>query len=396
MFRAEQVMGHRRAWIGLIAVVMLLSGCLYTRITWAPRLTPANGSSWMPSLSDDGNVVAYVSGATNLVSPDTNGREDVFVLNRPTGRVDRVSETAGGVAANGASNLAAVSGNGRFVLFATEATNLGGAVTGASIYRYDRTTDGLTLVATGLPAGFDAAEISDDGGVVAYMAPGEPQQLMVWRPAGGASPLLTDVNSGLFALSGSGATLVVRRDVHGGGAPYQHVVVYDTSTGAELNRLNTGNQHTMRHLLVSDDGAVVFYGASCTSLQLGCVGNGAITRWDVATGARRTIVQLWSTLESISDDGRYAAFVRGVSTATPRLVIQDTVTSEELTIDEGTPPGGVNLPRAWVDGTGSQVAFPSDEPLDGLADGGFDDIYVWNRADVPPQGGASAASRRSP
>ena len=42
----------------------------------------ANASSWDPSISADGRVVAFMSSATDLVPGDTNGEEDIFVHER--------------------------------------------------------------------------------------------------------------------------------------------------------------------------------------------------------------------------------------------------------------------------------------------------------------------------
>jgi Transposase len=46
----------------------------------------ANSFSTMPAVSADGRFVAFVSGASNLVPGDTNGRQDVFVRDRLLGR----------------------------------------------------------------------------------------------------------------------------------------------------------------------------------------------------------------------------------------------------------------------------------------------------------------------
>ena len=55
-----------------------------------------NGSSSNPQLSPDGNFVAFISDATNLVSNDNNGVADVFVKNLSTGELKKVSEDSTG------------------------------------------------------------------------------------------------------------------------------------------------------------------------------------------------------------------------------------------------------------------------------------------------------------
>ena len=62
--------------------------------------TQANGSSFTPSISADGNVIAFRSDATNLVSNDTEGFIDVFVHTMSTGKTVRVSQQPSGVGAN--------------------------------------------------------------------------------------------------------------------------------------------------------------------------------------------------------------------------------------------------------------------------------------------------------
>ena len=56
-----------------------------------------------PAISADGRFVAFNSDATNLVPGDTNGADDVFVRDRQTGTTQRVSVGPGGVQGNGDS-----------------------------------------------------------------------------------------------------------------------------------------------------------------------------------------------------------------------------------------------------------------------------------------------------
>ncbi len=83
-----------------------------------------DGASGTPSLSKDGRYVAFHSLATNLVAGDTNGLSDVFVHDRKTGTTVRASVAAGGAQSDGSGFLAAISGNGRSVVFESSATNL--------------------------------------------------------------------------------------------------------------------------------------------------------------------------------------------------------------------------------------------------------------------------------
>jgi len=84
----------------------------------------ANGPSFSPSISADGNVVAFRSYATNLVANDTEGKIDVFVHTIATGVTQRVSQRPSGIGANRDSGEPAISGNGRTVAFSSDANNL--------------------------------------------------------------------------------------------------------------------------------------------------------------------------------------------------------------------------------------------------------------------------------
>ena len=84
----------------------------------------SDGASFRPSLSADGRYVAYSSEASNLVAGDTNGASDVILFDSLSGATKRVSVVGGGGEANGSSLRPALSGNGRLVVFESDATNL--------------------------------------------------------------------------------------------------------------------------------------------------------------------------------------------------------------------------------------------------------------------------------
>jgi Tol biopolymer transport system component len=86
--------------------------------------TEADQASAAPSISGDGRYVAFVSDATNLVANDTNGSTDVFVHDLQTGTTTRASVDSADVEGNGISNFPSISSDGRYVAFESDATNL--------------------------------------------------------------------------------------------------------------------------------------------------------------------------------------------------------------------------------------------------------------------------------
>ena len=84
----------------------------------------ANGGSYAPSVSADGRFVAFDSVATNLVTSDTNGSSDVFLRDREFHRTVRVSINTAGSQGNANSYDPWVSTDGRVVAFDSGATNL--------------------------------------------------------------------------------------------------------------------------------------------------------------------------------------------------------------------------------------------------------------------------------
>ena len=95
-----------------------------TRVSVDDSGLQSDGASFRPSLSGDGRFVAYYSEASNLVSGDTNGAADVFLFDRRSGAAKRVSVAGGGGEANADSERPALSGSGRLVIFESDASNL--------------------------------------------------------------------------------------------------------------------------------------------------------------------------------------------------------------------------------------------------------------------------------
>jgi len=137
----------------------------------------SNGWSGVAALSDDARYVAFESLATNLVPGDTNNSEDVFVHDRVSGATTRVSVGPGGAQGNDFSYSAAISADGRYVVFTSDATNLvpGDTNNAADVFAHDRTTGATTRLSTnsgGAQAGGASRlpSISSDGRFVAFQS----------------------------------------------------------------------------------------------------------------------------------------------------------------------------------------------------------------------------------
>ncbi len=94
------------------------------RVSVSSDGTQGNSISYAPSISGDGRYVALSSYASNLVPGDTNGTSDIFVRHRQTGVTERVSVSSGGTQGNGDSRVPAISADGRYVAFESDASYL--------------------------------------------------------------------------------------------------------------------------------------------------------------------------------------------------------------------------------------------------------------------------------
>jgi len=84
----------------------------------------ANRSSFKPSISADGRLVAFDSLADNLAAADTNGTNDIFVRDRDTATTTRISVNSQGQGADITSFNPAISATGNVIAFDSFATNL--------------------------------------------------------------------------------------------------------------------------------------------------------------------------------------------------------------------------------------------------------------------------------
>jgi Tol biopolymer transport system component len=101
-----------------------VSAGITTRVSVSSAGGQSNGWCGFPALSGDGRFVAFQSDATTLVPGDTNGQYDIFVHDRSTAETRRVSVSSTGAQAFGWSATPSMSVDGRYVLFSSYASNL--------------------------------------------------------------------------------------------------------------------------------------------------------------------------------------------------------------------------------------------------------------------------------
>jgi hypothetical protein len=194
-----------------------------TLVSVTPAGVAGNGSSFTPSISDDGTLIAFMSFAEDLVPQDTNGAPDVFVHDRLSGLTRRASVSSLGVEALGSSHSPVISGDGSCVAFASTAFNL---VAGDTNFRDDvfvhELTTGLTTRVSVSSAGVQGdrhsgpgssasigsrgLHISADGGFVVFVS--EAAQLVI--------PPSQGIDFHVYLHDrGMGTTVLVGRDASG-------------------------------------------------------------------------------------------------------------------------------------------------------------------------------------
>jgi Tol biopolymer transport system component len=108
-----------------------------TRVSVNSEGDQGNSLSWRPSISGDGRFVVFSSDASNLVPGDTNNSRDIFVRDTLTNTTTRVSVDSAGNQADKSSHEPSISANGRFVAFSSDAFNLVPGDTNSSYASYD-------------------------------------------------------------------------------------------------------------------------------------------------------------------------------------------------------------------------------------------------------------------
>jgi Tol biopolymer transport system component len=331
------------------------------------------------AVSADGNLVAFASDSSNLVPGDTNSVSDIFVRNRHNGKTERVSLTAGGAQADGASISPAMSADGRYVVFASEAALVGGDTNGVlDIYVRDRRTKETRRISekpgvgqSPLPAEHPA--ISPNGAFVAFDSAGE----------------FADT-----AQSGSGRPNVFRYRMDGGA-----IEMVSTMMPEGAGSPRRAGYKASWSPSVADDGSVAFLSdQTAMTANNGEDPVGAIPNWtDVYVGRPDgTLIKASMNADpqpvpavgdsydpQISADGSKVVFVVGGKSNMPKtsgdqnadtdVYLRDL--SANTTVQVNVPGGGDNR-RPAVNGDGSVVAFTSDAALVGGDGNGLADVFV--------------------
>ncbi len=321
----------------------------------------ANSESFNPELSADGRFVAFDSVASNLVAGDSNNKWDIFVRDLLNGTIERASLSSNGTQGNGHSYTPRLSGDGRLVTFAGDATNLVAGDTNGywDVFVHDRLTGVTERVSV------DSAGVQGDS----------------WSE----NPCLSA--DGRFVAFQSLGTNLVANDLNS--AP--DVFVHDRQTGAtervsvDSNGMEAGNS-SFRPSISADGNLVAFwsYAANLVSGDTNAAQdvfvhnrlNGGCERVSVDPGGgQANSDSLWPT---ISQDGRFVAFFSAAS----NLVAGDTNGFLDVFVhDRGTSP------IAFCFGDGSGASCPCGNS--GAANRGCDNSAASGGAQVSASGNAS-------
>ena len=233
------------------------------------RRTGANGAAagaYGPSISDDGNRIAFTSDPSEaVVSADDNNLTDIYVRDVAAGTTVLASRADGtGDVGNGNSRSPSIAGNGTSVAFESTANQFDhdhDSDTSPDIYRRSLTTGTTALVS--ITAGDQKGKIStrpsldDSGDVVGFVSSGtvlDPDdsdptrdayvknlvtnQIQVASRADGANGKVANGGAAAVAMSGDGARIGIGMD-SGSIAPD-----LDPRHGVVVLRELNGAQHT--------------------------------------------------------------------------------------------------------------------------------------------------------
>ncbi len=203
-------------------------------VSIAGDVSLANGASSSPSISADGEYVVFVSAADNLGAADNNGVPDIYLWQRETQQIQRVSVASDGTEANSFSADPVIDAEGQRIVFASGATNLASPdVNGYStdVFLHQRETGETVILSAGMDTGGQRPAISDDGNVVSFTSSDDIYQVDL---DGTSTAKLLQTNMQFSALSKAGEAIVV--------SGYSSLVSVDTNSDKDVYLLTEDDQ----------------------------------------------------------------------------------------------------------------------------------------------------------
>ena len=210
----------------------------------------ANGDCFEAQISGNGRFVVYTTMATNLQTGTANGFRQVYVWDRDEGVLEHISARNLLIdPANGDCRKISITADGRKVLFTTDATNLDDTdLNGVEdVYLYDRTTKVVERVSGA--AGGTCGSMSDDGRFVAFQSGAGTENIFVRDRNDDSLKQVTngDGDSVAPSISGDGMYVCFESDARNlvageveTGTNYSDIFVVDLGTD-EIKRVNVNS-----------------------------------------------------------------------------------------------------------------------------------------------------------
>ncbi|MBI1851014.1 MAG: HYR domain-containing protein [Planctomycetes bacterium] len=265
-----------------------------TRVSVGPGGFEANDSSVRPVISGDGRWIVFRSAATNLVASDTNGVQDVFANDRTTGTTVRLSVSSSGAQANGASTSAAITTDGRFVAFVSSASNLvAGDTNGVrDVFLEDRDAD--------------ADGIFDEAGAIAVTRVSVSTAGAEGNGDSRAPAMSSDAR---FIAFDSSASNLVAGDVNGVADVFVRDRQAGTTVRASVDAGGAGGNGASIEPVISGSGRFVIYQSDATNL----VANDTNGATDIFTFDRQTGTNVRVSVTSAGTQGSGASADAAIS-----------------------------------------------------------------------------------
>ena len=337
-----------------------------------------DSNSWNPSISYDGNTVAFETRATNLGDGDADGIQDVHVRDIDASKTILVSRADGaGEKGNAESSDPAIAGDGSAVAFLSHATNLGtdpgNNEEGGNRAAYLRTLSGHTTTLT---------RQTGESGAVVQSYTGGPS-----LDEHATNATFTSSGAEFDPLAGSGFGEVFQRHLAGNFETRLISRPADPSTRpSELGYIDISN-----HSLSADGRYAVF---SATSTFGGPAGVSEVFVRDVLLGTTRLVSRADgadgapadrnSSYAVISANGTKVAFTSsatnlapGVDGLRPQVYVRDLATATTTLASVGpNGPSELGSSRPGLSQDGKRVAFVSGSSLVGSDTNDESDVYV--------------------